>query len=75
MNLIWPTNPRLDVGAVGRLGRVMHWLFAAMALAFVVGGASAIGTPPLGNALAAIGFGGGGCLLFGRALRYILAGE
>lgn len=78
LNLIWPTDPNPSPGGVARLGRVLHWLAAAIALGFTVGsinmGRSA---NPYDHqtALAMLAFGGGGFLIFGRAVRYILAGE
>jgi len=76
MSFFWPTTLKSDPGGIGRLGRVLHWFFALCACAFVVGGAyyvlSGIDTQ---SGMASIVFGGGSCLMFGRALRYILAGE
>lgn len=73
----WPTNIKAAPGGIARLGRVLHWLFVAIAAAFVIGGGFSFLTAEYGreSALAVMFFGGGGFFLFARALRYILAGE
>ncbi len=35
-NLIWPRALSSDVGASGLIGRTIHWLGVAMALAFLI---------------------------------------
>lgn len=35
-NLIWPRALSADVGAPGLIGRTIHWLGVAMAVAFLV---------------------------------------
>lgn len=35
-NLIWPRALSADVGASGLIGRTVHWLGVAMAVAFLV---------------------------------------
>jgi hypothetical protein len=35
-NLIWPRETRADVGASGLIGRTVHWLGVALAVAFLV---------------------------------------
>jgi len=73
---LWPTKIKAEPGGIARFGRVLHWLFVAIAAAFVIGGAvylfAGIGWE---GPLASMFFGGGGFFLFARALRYILAGE
>lgn len=55
---------------------VLHWLFAAGALAFVIGGLYTVFYfGDVNSGLAAAAYGGGFCLFAGRALRYIFAGE
>ncbi len=73
---LWPTNIKAAPGGIARLGRVLHWLFVAIAAAIVINGAFEFltseydRTPDL-----ALSLFGGGVFLFARALRYILAGE
>ncbi|GAM97571.1 hypothetical protein U91I_01197 [alpha proteobacterium U9-1i] len=75
-NFIWPVSLKAEPSGVARFGRVLHWLFALMALAFVVGGAyTLLVASDAGLGLGLIAFGGGGCLLIGRGLRYIFSGE
>lgn len=75
-NFFWPNRTKAEPRGVARFGRVLHWLFAAGALAFVIGGMYAMffyGDANSGMAL--IAFGGGFCFFTGRALRYVFAGE
>lgn len=75
-NFFWPNRIKPEPRGVARFGRVLHWLFAAGALAFVLTGLYAMLT--YGNvtdSLALIFFGGGFCFFTGRALRYVFAGE
>lgn len=71
MGFFWPTDVREDVGAIGRLGRVLHWcailLGGLFAWAFIAGSAPEYWWPAAALfALFAMG---------GRGLRYVLAGE
>ena len=76
MNFIWPTKLKEQPSGVARFGRVLHWLFALGALSFVIGGGyTMLIYGDFNSGLALIAFGGGICLLVGRALRYIFAGE
>lgn len=75
-NFFWPNRIKPEPKGAARFGRVLHWLFAAGALAFVIGGMYAIffyGDANSGMAL--IAFGGGFCFFAGRAVRYVFAGE
>lgn len=77
MSFFWPTKLKAEPGGVARLGRVLHWLFVACALAFVIGGFYWVGLSD-GEPLLALSLNGGfaaGFFMFGRALRYIFAGE
>lgn len=75
-NFLWPARLKAQPGGVARFGRVLHWLFAMGALAFVISSGFAIFVyEDMTAAVALPVFGGGSCLLVGRALRYILAGE
>jgi hypothetical protein len=69
-NILWPTQPKPDPNGVQRLARVLHWCFAAGAVAFVVGAIVNSGPDRTGCLAVAVGF-----ALFGRALRYVMAGE
>lgn len=76
MNFFWPTNIKPSPSGIARLGRVVHWLFAMGAVAFAIGSVFAFfGSAGVVTALLLLFVGGGACLLVGRALRYILAGE
>ena len=74
-NLIWPRAPQPHVGASGVIGRTIHWLGVALAVAVLV---TAFGfavdgwAPPLaaGLAIAAVAV-----ALAGRGVRYLLAHE
>jgi hypothetical protein len=75
LNIIWPSLKRSDVGALGALGRLLHWtgviaagLCALLAVEFLVEGwAMGLSRALLLTALA---------LAFGsRALRYVLTRE
>lgn len=76
MNAIWPQSQRADTNGVIRLGRVLHWFFALVAAAFVIGGVVWVSS---GSSLdAVLGLNGTAALvslLIGRALRYVFAGE
>jgi hypothetical protein len=75
-NFFWPATFKAQPSGVARFGRVLHWLFAMGAAAFVIGGVYTLfATYDTNTGLALIAFGGGICFLIGRALRYILAGE
>ncbi len=75
LNILWPSERRRDVGGMGTLGRVIHWLCvivallcALMALEFAVEGWA--GGLSGGLAVTAI------VLMFGsRAVLYMLARE
>lgn len=80
MNFLWPANSKTETTALGRIGRVLHWLFTAAAIALIAGGLAVLPSllNPYSNAGgAALGFAGGavGVYLFGRALRYIMSNE
>lgn len=71
MNFFWPTNLKAEPGIVARLGRVLHWLSIPLAIFIAYLG---LRRPPeewltteLWGAIIAY--------LFGRGLRYLLAGE
>jgi hypothetical protein len=76
MSFFWPMKPKTDPGVLGRLGRLLHWIFLACA-AFLIGlnaypwlaGTDTSGEAPVWTILGAIIF------LLGRGVRYVLAGE
>lgn len=68
-NIVWPIRPKPEPNGVQRLARVLHWGFASGALACLI----AIpfpGEDRLGLLGAVVGL-----AMFGRVLRYIMAGE
>jgi hypothetical protein len=74
-NLIWPRALSADVGSSGLIGRTIHWLGVALAIAFLVTalGFAADGwsrVEAVGLAAAAIAL-----ALAARGVRYILAKE
>lgn len=72
MNWLWPRHLHTETTALIRLGRVLHWACAVLALCLVAMSAFSIGSesdwyaPALGSIVP---------LMFGRGLRYILANE
>lgn len=72
---LWPTNIKAAPGGIARLGRVLHWLFVAVAAAFAIGGAFFLTQEYNRESGLGMLLTGGGFFLFARALRYILAGE
>lgn len=76
---LWPKHTKTETTVLVRLGRVVHWLaLLPAALAVFLGCATSLsaGNTPDGNAYFLAGLAGAlAFLLFGRALRYIFAGE
>lgn len=64
-NVVWPMRARAEPNGVQRLARVLHWAFVGLGALCLLAVASDIGF-----AAAAVGL-----AIFGRALRYIMAGE
>jgi hypothetical protein len=70
VNIVWPTVTKLNPNGLQRLARVLHWALLGGAALCVVA-APGQGSDYYGPlALGAAGF-----VLFGRALRYVMAGE
>lgn len=79
MALFWPTEIRPDTTLLRRFGRVLHWFFAALALASAAGGLfGAVTAHPESSPEVSLGLGAMAFVLFwvvGRALRYVFSGE
>jgi hypothetical protein len=71
MNFFWPTRLKLAPGLLARLGRVLHWLSIPLAIFLAVLGLSR----PVDEWLTTEIWGAVTAYLFGRGLRYLLAGE
>ena len=69
-NIVWPMHPKLDPNGVQRLARVLHWVFVGGAMICVSVGASAGRYDGAAFLVRAVIL-----PVFGRALRYIMAGE
>lgn len=67
--LVWPTKLNNDLGALGRSGRVAHWVSVAMSVGLLCAAITLKDWSAV-LAIAAVGVYG-----FGRASRYLLAGE
>lgn len=77
MGMFWPLHVKADPNIVTRLGRVLHWAIAVIAIGVSLFG---LATTILNGDFGRVGFWGGVVvllitLLIGRGVRYILAGE
>lgn len=79
LSILWPTNPKADPSVLCRLGRVLHWIAAALAalllcltLLFTIETLQS-SSPHYGYLITLVI----GCVIYlaGRASRYILGGE
>lgn len=75
--ILWPKNLKPESTGTIRLGRVVHWFFAFVASAIVLGGIYWVAFAGGGLFVAAAVNGGLALctLLIGRSFRYILSGE
>jgi hypothetical protein len=68
-NVLWPASAKADPNGIQRLARVLQWCFAAGAAACVLG-AILNSDSYTGYAIGAVSL-----AMFGRAVRYVMAGE
>ena len=71
MGFFWPLKLKAEPSALGRFGRVLHWLGIAIAVAWLWVGVTTESEGDLSFAASM----GAGFYMTGRALRYILSGE
>jgi hypothetical protein len=69
LNVVWPTQPKIDPNGIQRFARVVHWGCCTGAAICLLAGFNDV------EALPAFAAGALGLCMFGRTLRYILAGE
>lgn len=70
VNIIWPAVTKLNPNGFQRLARVLHWTFLGGAALCVL---AAPGQGP--DYYLPLALGAAALAMFGRALRYIMAGE
>ena len=76
LSVLWPTRIKPESSIVIRIGRVIHWLATAMAVAMAIYSLVARTDYPITQMLFSTEIAGAPFVyLFGRGLRYILAGE
>lgn len=68
MNILWPMNAEAAPSGVQRLARVLHWTFVGLGVWCFVW--DLMNPFSIGFAVGAVGL-----ALFGRTLRYVMAGE
>jgi hypothetical protein len=68
-SFIWPADLKAEPNGIQRFGRVVHWMWAAGAVALV---AAAFGDRDEAGFILGLA---ASCWLVGRALRYIFSGE
>ncbi len=76
LGFLWPTRIKPESSIIIRIGRVVHWLAAAIAIAMAIYSLVARTDYPLADMLLTTEIAGAPFVyLFGRGMRYILAGE
>lgn len=75
-NFFWPSKPKAEVGALGRAGRVLHWIALFFASFWLLGAVFSFNSPGTDITLGYLCAGAGVFTAqLGRGARYILAGE